>query len=245
VAHEERVEIANEIAAAILREHGEAIVAIAIYGSVAKNEDGEHSDLEMWVATHPDFPRRELLYVYRGIPVEVSYSPADKFLEAAGRVSPEWAIEADAYNSYVVLHDRGNFVERLKAAASDLPEAGFSEAIRTRMVMTYETAGKLKNAWARGDSYGVTAHEQRLAWSTAMLLGLINRRYYPSGRGFYQLSRQMERKPKDYDRLLDLAGGFTPAGREDTYRAALELWDNLQELLGDLGIEWREERLQV
>jgi hypothetical protein len=144
-----------------------------------------------------------------------------------------------------VLYDRESFVERLKAAASDLPEAGFVEAIRARMVMTYETASKLRNAWARVDSYAVTANEQMLAWSTAMLLGLINRRYYPSGRGFYQLSKQMERKPKDYDRLLDLAGGFAPAGKDEVYRAALELWDNLQELAGELGIEWREERLKV
>src|SRR5919204_5810798 len=130
--HEERIEIADEIAAEILREYGEAIVAVAIYGSVAKNEDGEYSDLEMWVTTHEDFSRRELLYVYRGIPVEVSYSPVERFLEAAGRVGPNWAIEADAYNSYIVLYDRENFVERLKAAASDLPEAGVAGAIRAR-----------------------------------------------------------------------------------------------------------------
>jgi predicted nucleotidyltransferase len=93
MTHEERVELAREIARRIVDKYGAAIQAVAIYGSTAKGEDRGHSDLEMWVATTGK-PDHEINVVYRGMPVEIAYEPGDNLLHDARRVGENWPIQA-------------------------------------------------------------------------------------------------------------------------------------------------------
>jgi len=48
--YDERIEIAREITDQIVSRYGPDIIGVAVYGSVAKDEDAEHSDLELWMA---------------------------------------------------------------------------------------------------------------------------------------------------------------------------------------------------
>lgn len=241
MTHEERVGLAREIAGQILNEHGEAIVAIAIYGSVAKNEDAEHSDLEMWaVKASGSNPSPQRLFIQEGTFVDLSFIFEERILRMAGEVDEEWPITAASWRSYMPLYDRNDFFKRLAQSASDLNEEDFSNAMRTAMLWTYETIGKLKNAAARNDMYGVMNMGRHLVWNAAMMLGLANRRWYPSQRGLYQMSKTMEKQPKDYPRLLDVAGGFITADTGQVYEASLELWNNLQEFARGLGVEWED-----
>ncbi len=237
--------VANQLAQEILKRYGGSVVAMAVYGSTAKNEDGEHSDLEMWVATTEDLPVKEDMFIYSGVLVDLSRCPAKEALDEARRVTPFWPVEADGFRSYLVLYERGDFIDKLREATSNLKDEDFRAAIQKLMLSTYERVGKLKNAWQRDDVYGVLHMGRGIAYSAAMLIGLANRRCYSSFRGMYQLSKQMERKPKEYDRLVDVAGGFVTADKERVYRAALELWENMQEFARELGIRWVDEKLVI
>ncbi len=50
MTHEQRLDIASEVADRVVQKYGERVSEIAIYGSVAKGEDSAHSDLDLWVA---------------------------------------------------------------------------------------------------------------------------------------------------------------------------------------------------
>jgi hypothetical protein len=78
-----------------------------------------------------------------------------------------------------------------------------------------------------------------------MAIGLINRRYYKGGRGLYQLSKQMPKQPRDYPRLLDLAGGFSTVDADAVYNAGMELWASLCELVRNEGIIWESDSLPI
>ena len=237
MTHEERLQIARELAQKILDKHGENVTAIAIYGSTAKGEDGPYSDLDIWVATRQPIDDTRF-FAYRGLPISINWDTEEGRIKSAGHVTSFWPMEADEFRSYVVLFERGDFIKRLHEAATDLKEEDFATSAQVRMARTLESMNKVRQAWERGDSYTLLAQGRVLAWNVAMTLGVLNRRYYPSGRGFYQASKEMPLQPKDYPRLLDLAGGFTTVEPDEIYRAGMELWDNLAQLVTELGISW-------
>lgn len=244
MTHEERLQVARELAQKILDKHGHRVTAIAVYGSTAKGEDVAHSDLDLWVATSE--PVEDVrFFIYKGLPVSINWDTEEGRLEAAGHVTPAWPLDADELRSYLVLRERGDFIERLNRAADMVREEDYSRAMQALMPRIHETANKVRSAWERRDKYGVLSEGRALCLRTAVMLGLINRRYYPGGRGIYVLSKQMQKQPKDYPRLLDLAGGFTTVEPEQVYSACIELWENLAQLVSGQGIEWDFDRMPL
>ncbi|HKP51896.1 MAG TPA: kanamycin nucleotidyltransferase C-terminal domain-containing protein [Chloroflexia bacterium] len=245
MTHEERMVLAQEIAGRIVEKYGTNIIGIVVYGSVAKHVDTEHSDLELWVATTEAIPSRDLVFIYRGCAVEVFYGPAQLFLDDAAAVNPMWPIRADMRRSYLVLFERGEFFSHLQAATRDLQAEDFDKAIREQMLWTHQIIGKLRNASAQMDDYGLLAAGRDFVFSTALLIGLANRRYYPGQRGLYRLAQQMPMQPANYGPLLDRAGGFTTHNSAEVYSAALTLWNNVQAFVANMGIDWDKDDLAI
>ena len=243
LTHEERIALAQEIADRILDKYGRDIIGIAVYGSVAKLEDAEYSDLELWVATTDAVPSRDLLSIYKGCSVEVFYGPAQMFLDDTAKVNPMWPIRADMRRSYLVLFECDEFFSRLRVAAGNIQERDFHSALREQMLWTQQLIGKIRNAWVQSDNYGLLAAGRDLAFSSTLLVGLANRRYYPGQRGLYQRALQLPIQPVNYGPLLDQTGGFTTNNPADVYTAALALWANLQEFVAALDIYWAEDKL--
>src|SRR5205085_345528 len=152
-----------------------------------------------------------------------------------------------AYRSYHILYLRAgdDFFTQLAAVATPPSAEATAQAIRTGMFWTREAVGKLQNAAARGDHYGVLDAGRWLAYNTAMVIALANGQYYPSGRGLYPRSKQLPRRPADYDTLVDTAGGFSTADPQAVAPAALALWERLQAFVATLGITWIDEELSV
>ncbi len=243
--HDQRVAIAQEIAGQILNRYGRDIVGIAVYGSVAKGEDAEHSDVELWIATTDQVASRDVLCIYQGVSVELYYGVAQEFLADAQHVDPYWPLRADMRRSLLVLYERDNFFDKLRQAAAALPEEEFHEALRVQMLRLRELVGKLRNAQAQQDRYGVLALARDMTFGVALLIGLANRRYYPSQRGLYQQSKQMPLQPEHYAELLDAAGGFTSTNLMHVYEAALALWDDVQRFIESQGVVWSRDRLLI
>jgi len=245
MTHEERMTLAHEIAGRIVEKYGTNILGIVVYGSVAKDVDAEHSDLDLWVATTEAIPSRDLLFIYRGCAIEVFYGPAQLFLDDAATVNPMWPIRADMRRSYLVLYEREEFFSRLQAATRDLQAEDFDKVIREQMLWMQQIVGKLHNASAQMDDYGLLAASRDFVFSTALLIGLANRRYYPGQRGLYRLAQQMPMQPVNYGPLLDQAGGFTTHNSAEVYSAALTLWNNVQEFIATIGIDWDKDELVI
>jgi kanamycin nucleotidyltransferase len=246
VTREERLEIAREVARRIVEKYGERIIVVAAYGSVAKGEDTPYSDLDIWVAARE--PAEDLrFFVYRGMAVSIHWDTEEGRITTAGRVTRDWPITADEVHSFLVLYEQegSEFLTRLKAAANALSDEEFAEAIRTFMARTRETWGKMQGPWSAGDHYRLLVNGRWLVWSVAMILGLLNKRFYGGGRGFFQLSKEMPKQPHDYPRLLDLAGGFETTEGEVVYRAGEDLWNNLCELVRAEGIEWESDTIPL
>ena len=127
--HKTRLHIAHELKKKILKKHTDAILGIAIYGSVAKNEDRKYSDLEMFVITRRKLKKREIRYVYGDMAVEVSYIFSRDMLRNARQVTPNWAIEADFYRNYLILYEKNKWFTKLKRAVEAQDTRAFKKAM--------------------------------------------------------------------------------------------------------------------
>ena len=90
VSHEERIEIGRKISSQILDSYKDAVLAICIYGSVAKRLDRPYSDLEIFCVVTDNLELTSKFYVYDGLLVEIDYFQESKFLGEAAKKGRDW-----------------------------------------------------------------------------------------------------------------------------------------------------------
>jgi predicted nucleotidyltransferase len=111
IHNELRLEIARRCVERKRRELGDAMLAGAVYGSVAYGAAAEHSDVEVFVVTDESVEERDENFFDEGIQVECAIVRAQHVLESAGKVGWDWGIQADAYRHQVPIWDPGAFFE--------------------------------------------------------------------------------------------------------------------------------------
>jgi kanamycin nucleotidyltransferase len=107
VSHEERVELGREIASRVVETYKDAVLAVCIYGSTAKNLDRPYSDLEIFCVVTDRLEIANKFYVYHGLLVEIDYLQESNFLKSASKIGWDWPIQADQYRNRIVLFEKG------------------------------------------------------------------------------------------------------------------------------------------
>jgi predicted nucleotidyltransferase len=243
--HQTRLRIARALKKKILKKYGNSILGIAVYGSVAKREDRMYSDLEMFVITERKPAVHEVRYVFRGMTVEVSYISARAMLSQARRVTPNWAIEADFYRSYMILYEKDTWFRKLEGATAMQDTQAFRKATKKYMVWLNELMGKIKNAYYYGNNHLFLWLTAFLGWESIVLLGLINRYYYRSERTLFDEVLTLPHTPRNYKQLLRAVFRFTPVDRATVYTGAQTLYRELRRLARTRGVELTDKNLRV
>jgi hypothetical protein len=221
VTHEERVELARELTAALLRRHGtDAIVAVGAHGSVARGDDGDESDLDLAVITaraEVEVPDRFLLH--RGTVVDLGAITADAYLEEAGHIGPAWPLAADQYVNHLALHDPGEFFHKLRhvheAAVEQSPPEAFRAAAGYDLVQLLSWEGKARDAELAGDLVVASLAVKEAAVLAMLVVGLHTRTAYRNLAHAVRATAVTEAAgpgfPAAYRRLLDPT--VEPAGQ--------------------------------
>jgi len=247
----ESVDRATRIAAAeavcrhVLSCYGEDVLGVAIYGSVARGDDGPHSDVELMVVTTPAISPPNTWVFENGVLLDVSFVSEERLMANAGKVGSWWPIEADGYRLFRVLFEREPIFERVRRASESASEEAFLSAMRFSLAEAFEALGKLRNAWWRGQRDNVLAEARWFALVSTMFVGLANRQHYPTGRYIWSMAVQFPQRPRDYAALLPVVAGFRTLDPAEVYQAAETLWQRLETFaeergvrLGDLTIEY-------
>jgi kanamycin nucleotidyltransferase len=242
--HEERLALARDLTQRILAKYGEEVLGVAIYGSVARNEDSEYSDLEMKVVTTNAVAESDVEYVHTsGAKVEINYEPEDTYLANAGTVSDHWWLSAGQYRSQLIIYQRddGAVFARAAAAAEAVmqDEAQFKRRMAQVIVdELYELMDKIRSAWQRRDEENLRWLGQYFLYCTCCYLSLANRVYFTTSGTIWQQVRQFPILTEGFEDQLTLLAGFEPGSLAAVYRAAEELWANIQQLARQQGIVW-------
>ena len=150
MATSRRLELAKTLAGQLRTREGRNLVAVGVYGSVARGEDRPHSDVDVLVVLRR---KRAAIrhFVRDGILITIlQQTPQEARAEVTGSRG-DLNAALGGWRSLRPLYDPSGLLRKLMKRARDPTEAQFREAARQALIETYEDLGKVRNAVDVGD----------------------------------------------------------------------------------------------
>lgn len=203
--HGERVALTQQLVERIVAVHGGKVLAIGVYGSLARGTDQPYSDIEMMCVfntTGEDYAHE---WIEDTCKIEVNFVSADELLRDAATVDAEWAITHGAYFDLKPLYGSLDFFSQVSHALHSLSQEAFAAALREMIVGSiYENMGKLRNSRLAGNHGSLPLLACTIAEQGALAIGLVNRKCYSTQALLFQESLAFANRPAGYDALCQL-----------------------------------------
>jgi kanamycin nucleotidyltransferase len=203
-AHGDRVVLAREVAERARVRF--SAIAIGVYGSLARGEDGPHSDIEMLCVVPGDVDET-FEWMHAGWKVEVDVRGRDLLVRDAASVDENWSITHACYVHVMPMHDPDGVFGELSATVRGVPQATFDRAIENLIIgELWEVIGKLRNARGAGESppLGYLQYALKIGY---WMIGLGNRHIYPSAKRAWCDALALPDRMAGYDEVCSLASG--------------------------------------
>ncbi|GAP08676.1 protein containing KNTase C-terminal domain [Anaerolinea thermolimosa] len=227
--HEERLARALQIADRFARHFGTRHRATAIYGSLARDQDGPYSDIEMFVIVEGEGIDRPYEWSAGPWKAEVDVYSADEFFRQAAALDEFWPVTHGAFVHWLPLYDPEGLLERGRALAlTHTPEEFHQLIIETIIGDLYEIIGKTRNALALRQFSLLPAYAVDAAHFGACLLGLHHRRVYTGSTTVWAESLTLPDPPEGYAPLVEkvLSGKLHPPAAVG--RAVNLFWEGVE-----------------
>jgi kanamycin nucleotidyltransferase len=204
LSHTQRLTIAHEIAERVKERFHPEVIAIGLYGSLAREEDGPYSDIELFGVLRTDQYEQRYEWCTAKWKAEVDLYGKQTLRARAARVDGRWPLTHSAFQTVLPLEDPEHFFAEIRTIAQASPEPLFREAIENLLVDdVFECIGKIRNVQALGIPNVLPTLVLKLIQAVAMVVGLANRQCYTTGT--HVISESMA--------LPDLPDGFRELGQ--------------------------------
>ncbi len=235
--HAQRMKLAEEIAQQLMAHFKKRVIAISIYGSLAKGTDGPYSDIEMDCVLDSLDRDHRLEWCGGGWKAEVDFFSISSILKKAAEVGPKWPISHGIYIHYIPIHDPTNlYIHRRKTALSQ-PETKFRRAMRDLVVEEmFNNQGKILNAGCRNDFAALPFYAAQQARWGALLIGLADRHLYSTSANIFTESLALDDRPDGYDDLCRLVMRGTLSESEQVLAACDRFWLGVEKWTHEKGI---------
>jgi kanamycin nucleotidyltransferase len=202
----ERLALAQEIFERVLALHGNDLLAVGLYGSMARSTDGPYSDLEVLCVLKTVDEDYNYEWIYNTWKAEVNFRSRNMILAEAAEIEENWPLTHGAFANILPLYDPSHFFNELKEVVLSHPPEQFQEVIRAVIVgELYEWMGKLRNAQVDGETAYLPELALNMAKYGAFILGLAHRHFYTTGRRVLEESLTLPGRPPGYDSLCQMA----------------------------------------
>ncbi len=199
------MELARTVTADFRAREGRNLVAVGVYGSVARGEERRHSDVDMLVVVRRK--RRPIVHEVRdGVVLTVLQQTPDEARAEVTGSRGDINAALGGWTSLQPLHDPTGLLRRLRTRARHPTVRQFQEASRWALLEAYEDVGKLWNAVEAHDQD--EAREMSIWFSTAAAGALfdLHRHVLKTGRRAFVEVRRYGRlgtaiRRLRYDRL--------------------------------------------
>jgi len=183
VSSNPRWAVAEEVAAAVLRRHGDEVHAIGVHGSLAHGDDIDGSDVDLVVVTrHPGGGPQPTCRRVDGIVVDCGVISAEEYLAHAGTLSTSWPLAADQYVTTRPIYDPDGWHARLRdthlARLAQADRAEFAALAREAWGPARSTVDKAVRLAVRYDTDGAVLLMSEARLATALVDGLLTRTYF-------------------------------------------------------------------
>ncbi|CAN5404981.1 aminoglycoside O-nucleotidyltransferase ANT(4')-Ia [soil metagenome] len=214
--------------------HGEQIIAIALYGSLAQELDGPFSDIELFCVVQGNAIDYSHEWVYSVNKAEVNVYSPDVVDRRATQVDERWALRQGKFMNCRPYYGDPAFFDQVRQRVLASPAEAFNQVIRSMLVGEfYEWIGKLRNAHSRGHTAYLPLLAAHFVELGAQLLGMTQRICYTTGAKMVEESLLLPNRPAGYDELcrIVMAGQLSDPAQ---VMALLErYWAGLGECSGD------------
>ena len=235
---EERWALVRELAERARTQHGDNLLAVGLYGSLARQTDGPYSDTEMMCVLRGEGIDYSAEWTSGPWKAEVNFFSADVVRAGAAELEEDWSLTQGAFAFIHPLHDPAQFFATLPPLVFDHTEAEFKNMMKLHIVgEVYEAIGKLRNA----QHSGYTAFMPRLAFMLAgygaNLIGLMNRRLYTSAATMLDEALALPNQPGGYDHLCQLVQRGELSNPDQTCQTCEAFWQGLLDWSAQNGLQ--------
>lgn len=206
--HKQRVKAAQEVSSKLLRRYPDDVVATAVFGSVARGEDREHSDIDMQLLVRKGAKLSTHYFVLSGCYFSVVAKTEEEWTSELTRPVSGLCLTAGSLQNILTLHDPSGAFRRLRAMAESLPEEAWKTAIREGLAGIVEDLGRVRDFLGHGDREDFRLFSVPVAFCAAKVYG--------------DLTRQMLRTERELNTVFEKRGG-PKAEAAVKYRVAARL----------------------
>lgn len=235
----ERHTKALEISVRFQQVYAEQVIAVGVYGSLARQTDGPYSDIEMFVVVQGEKIDKTYEWASKTWKAEVNVCSPDVLEGQAAMVESDWPITHGAFLHIWPIHDPTGFFPKLGQIVMTQPDEAFRVQMECLIVgEIFEMVGKVRNAVYNANADPLAAYMIELALYGARLVGLANRHSYRSFSQIFADSLNLAGLPDGYRELC----GAAMCGDLRSPQLLLEICDSFWQ-----GVEtWAEARsLQI
>jgi kanamycin nucleotidyltransferase len=181
--------------------YGQDVLAVGVYGSTARGDDGPYSDLEMMVIVREgDGHTHE--WTTGPWKAEVNIRTLADALESAAYMDDDWPLAQGEFVHVLPLYDSAGVFPRLRQRVFDHSDDAFGALMYGVIVGDIlELVGKWRNMQVRGAFTGLPALVVKLAQHTAWLIGIANHRLYSTSANMFAEALEMANRPAGFDAL--------------------------------------------
>lgn len=226
----ERLAVADAIANRILSLHPD-VIAVGLYGSLARGSDGPYSDVETLCVLPGHGQEYNYEWTCGPWKAEVNFYSRDNLLCKAAEVDGDWPLTHGAYRDLRPLYDPGQFLAQVHQTVLSQSAEKFTTAIKAVIVgELYEWVGKLRNIQAGGSTAYLPELALNMAKYGAFIIGLDNRHLYTTGPRLLEEALNLPGRPAGFDALccMTMQGDLSNAGRigeaAEAFWAGVEQW---------------------
>jgi predicted nucleotidyltransferase len=227
--HTERLNLAKDVGKRIIQKYGkDNVLSVGIYGSVARNEDNEFSDLEMIVITKKkDFMKH---YIYKDTTVTIIGTSFKNAIKMIRKIDEQWSLRPGYLIHQKIIFGDKKIINKFKKEVESVKENDLKKAAENQISWMYENLNKIKTA-NKVKSRGKMLFTLTFYTIQANLfVGLLNKYVYIR-QGFDALkeAKKLKKLPQNYYKLMMIL--YENTDLEEITKAASELFNNCQELL--------------
>jgi len=169
MAASHRLTLAKALAAELRVREGRNLVAVGVYGSVARGDERTHSDVDVLVVVR----RKKAAITHHlrdGVLITILQQTPNEAKAEVTAAHPGLNDALGGWRSMKPLYDPSGLLRRLTRAAKDPSDAQFREAGRRALIETYEDLGKLRNAI---ESHDTEETREMAIWYSGGAMGAL------------------------------------------------------------------------
>ena len=229
--------ILDDLVSQLRAHYGRSLLALGVYGSIARGEDGPFSDIELFAVLDGRDIDDSLEWSNGPWKAEIDLYSQDVLLAWAATVEGDWAVSHGSLLGVQPIHDPGGFFERLRQAVLSQPGEVFRTAQAELIVgEIYEMVGKIRNALAQDNPAPLALFASHLAEYGACLVGLENRRTFTTSARMFADALALPGAPQGFAVVCELVmSGRLDQPAEigslaDTFWEGIEAWAAARQL---------------